>query len=90
MCVCDIFIRIKTFNGGGKTSFYIYYTCLLTYLRVKTTIIGVRLIGRVVVNIKTCVVIFVASVPWDLYAFGRCVFLSVWEVGPPRRDQLST
>ena len=46
------------------------YMCV----RVKTTIIGVRLIGRVVVNIKTCVVIFVASVPWELYAFGRCVF----------------
>ena len=30
VCVCDIFIRIKTFNGGGETSFYVYYTCLRT------------------------------------------------------------
>ena len=32
MFVCVIFIRIKTFNGGGKTSFYIYYACLRTYM----------------------------------------------------------
>ena len=66
------------------------FTYIIPGVRIKTTIIGVRLIGRVVVNIKACVVIFVASIPWNLYALGRCVFLSVWDVGPPRRDQLST